>query len=223
MTYNQIQLHNALETERHNKMMEQETNRHQLATEQLQATSNELQRMANAINQAHYERMDTINQMGMLESVRANKARELENIRTNVANEAIKQRSNSIQASQVAETSRHQKAQEQIEKSLNESLISKNLAQVSEIGANADYIQARTKTEGWNTNLVIADMGLKHAQSALVGEQTQTEYTKRFANAMSGFNSGASAISTVFKTIVPVLGSGTSAQPDFWTQIQAMY
>lgn len=223
MTQNQIQYHNAVETERHNKMMESETNRHQMAQEQLQREANALQERANAINEAHYQRMDQINAMSLTETSRANRAREAENARSNVENEYIRSRANQISAASVAETSRHQKAQESIERSLNASLISKNQAQVSEIGANTGYIQARTKTEGWNTNLVIADMGYRNAQTTLANQQAQTEPTRRFANAMSGFNSGVGAISTAFKTIIPIIGSGSGTEGStFWTQIDAM-
>lgn len=215
MTQNQIQYHNALETERHNKMMEAETNRHQVAQEALQREANELQRAANAINEAHYQRMDA-------ENFRSNLAREGENVRSNVASEYIRNRSNAIQSAQVAETSRHQKAQEQIEKSLNESLIQKNFAQVSEVGANTAYIQARTKTEGWNTNLAIADVTYRNAQTALAGEQTQTEHTKRFANAMYGVNQGVGAVTNVFRTIIPVSG-GLGGASTGWTAVEKAF
>lgn len=202
-------------------MTEAETKRHQIEQEALQRRSNELQEQQNAINQAHYERMDYINQLNLYETTRANKAREQENIRSNVASEYIRERSNAISASQVAETSRHQKAMESIERSLNSSLISKNMAQVSEIGANTGWIQARTETEFWNKQNAANSVDLLVAQRHLADEQARTEATKRLANTYYGLNQGIQGATAIFKTIVPIVSGGSAGgQPDFWMQME---
>lgn len=167
MTSNQIAYHNAKETERHNLATEQETNRHQLVQEALTKWSNAIQRWQVAVNNAHYTRMDA-------ETARANRAKETQNAaalqetyRSNVSNEDIKRASNSLQAAQNAETSRHQKTMESIQERLNASIIPLNVAKTVESGASTGYAKARTQTETQMPNKIINEIDEINSQANL--------------------------------------------------------
>lgn len=167
MTSNQIAYHNAQETKRHNVATEQETNRHQLAQEALSRWSNAIQKWQVAINNAHYARMDA-------ETERANRARENQNAaalqetyRSNISNEDIKRASNRLQAAQIAETSRHQKAIESIDERLNSSVIALNVAKTVESGASTGYTNARTQTERRMPGKVINEIDMINSQANL--------------------------------------------------------
>lgn len=234
MTQNQIAYHNAQELKRHNVATEQEVNRHQLMQEALTRWANALTNYQIAVNNAHYKRMDA-------ETERANRARELQNERTlglnaqgvaethrsNVANEYIKESANRIQAANVAETSRHQKAMEGIQQSLNTSLIEK-------YNAEAGYTDERTKSEGvYRTYVLPSQAELNTSSASLNREKTQTEYTQRFNNIMSGFGSGARAIKDLGNLAVDLVTAGSSRaftnsptevdkSRSFWSQLEVL-
>lgn len=224
MTQNQIAYHNAKELERHNKATEQETSRHQMMQEALSRWSNALQNYQIAVNNAHYVRQDA-------ETARANRARESQNAvalaetqRSNVANEKLKAQANAIQAASVQETSRHQLAMEGIQSSLNDALIEK-------YGAETGYTEEKTKTEGvTRTYLIPSQAEVNKSQSDLNAQRTQTEYTQRFANIMSGFGSGARAIRDLGGLVTDIFslgqGGNSSSLTDadksrqFWKQLE---
>lgn len=227
MTQNQIAYHNVKELERHNRATEAETSRHQMVQEALSRWSNALQNYQIAVNNAHYVRQDN-------ETARANRARESQNLmalgetqRSNLANEDIRRQANAIQAAGVAETSRHQKAMEGIQSSLNASLIEK-------YGAETEYTEEKTKTEGvTRTYLIPSQADVNTSQSALNRERTQTEYTNRFANIMSGVSSGARAVKDIGNLAIDIitLGFGSSGSDpstltdadksrQFWKQLE---
>lgn len=136
MTRNQIDYHNALETERHNKMMEAETARHQKADESLKAGANALQAQANAIQ----ARQVAINALHLDRS-------DAEIQRSNMAREALTSAQNAIQSRIAQETSRHNQATEWITRSLNSSIIQKNMADTTVSYQNVPLVQERTRSE----------------------------------------------------------------------------
>lgn len=224
MTQNQIAYHNVKELERHNKATEAETSRHQQVQEALTKWQNALQKYQIAVNNAHYVRQD-------IENARANRERERQSLlsigetqRSNLATEYIKRQSNAIQSASVAETSRHQRSMENIQSSLNASLIEK-------YGAETEYTEERSKTEGYSRTYILpSQASVNTSQANLNREKTQTEYTNRFANIMSGFGSGARAIRDLGGLVTDIftLGSGSSANPStsaeqsrqFWKQLE---
>lgn len=179
MTQNQIAWHNAIETKRHNQMVETETNRHQLKQEQLQEEANALQKRSIAVNEEHYARMDEINSMHYMrsdaETQRANRAREIETYRSDQAGEDIRRRANELTGMANAEISRHNAEMERIQESLNASMITKNLAEASFTSDNAGYIQARTWSE------LISQRGIE-TENALKEAQLATELSKSALN-----------------------------------------
>jgi hypothetical protein len=214
MTQNQIAYHNAKEVQRHNLATEAELNRHQLVQEQLSKWANSLNEYSIAVNKAHYERMDA-------ETARANKTRESlsgqtlsETTRSNVASERIKAQANQIQAASVAETSRHQQAMEDIQRTLNDSIIERNYADVG-------YTEEKAASEGvYRTYILPSQADLNKSNADLNREKTQTEYTNRFSNIMSGFGSGARAIHDLGGLAVDLLtfGAGKSSTNADWSR-----
>lgn len=224
MTSNQIAYKNAKEVERHNLAAEQETQRHQKMQEALTRWSNALNEYQIAVNNAHYRRMDA-------ETERANRAREGANLmsigetaRSNVANEDIRRQANQIQAMGVAETSRHQRRMEGIQEELNASLIEK-------YSADTGYTEAKTESENvLRTYVLPSQADMNKSQADLNREKTNTEYTQRWVNIMSGFSQGARAIKDLGGLAVDLVtlgGSKTFQQPteadrsrSFWNQLE---
>lgn len=221
MTQNQIAYHNAKELERHNQATERETSRHQQVAEALQKWSNALTNYQIAVNNAHYVRQDA-------ETERANRARESQNIaalgetmRSNVANESIRRQGNAIQSASVAETSRHQKAMENIQSTLNASLIEK-------YGAETENTQEQTRSSAvYRTIIMPEEQRLKQSQTGLNVVQADTELTKQFVNVVSGFARGAEGINSIVNagTSIFKLGlgnGGSNSSANFWKQLEVM-
>lgn len=143
MTHNQIDYHNALETERHNKMMEKETRRHQKRDEALREQANAIQEEANRIQ----ERQVAINELHLARS-------DEETQRSNIAREQLTAAANYIQSALAKETSRHNTAMEWINRSLNSSTIQKNIMESNVASANIGLIQEKTRTQKEQTRLI---------------------------------------------------------------------
>lgn len=165
MTQNQIAYHNAIENERHNKAMENETKRHALIDEAIRQRQNELSEYSTTITKEHYERADAINAQHYQRQDTLNELIASETQRANIASEAIRQRQNAINAANVSETARHAKAMEAIESSLMKNTLYKTQAEVSYTNANTGFVQAKTRTEGYQPQYVLNQTDLARAKT----------------------------------------------------------
>lgn len=142
MTQNQISYFKAKEEERHNKVMEQEAKRSNLANEAIQ-------RMNAESTKSHYERSDS-------ETVRSNLVRESQNATsitqnyTKIAQEDRK----------IAETAKHNRAEEEI------AYITAN-AKAKEAAAKMVTSQAAAEADYARAGLTYAQTGLTDVQAAV--------------------------------------------------------
>lgn len=167
MTQNQIAYHNAKELERHNQATETENQRHSMREEELKMAANRIAEQSNVITREHYERMDSINATHYANQDAYNRAALAEQQRSNLASEAIRAQQNAINAAAVAETARHQRTTEGIESTLAANTIYKSLAEVSQMSANASYLQSRVDETKARTSNVKADTNLKNTQNTM--------------------------------------------------------